>query len=609
MADKKNVDAEILEDNKKTKKVKKQKKDKKNKKEIEVVAPVEVETPEVLETSDLVVEETTEEVVVQDDKEEIKKEKKKRFWDEVKSFFIILIIIGACVLAVWLFVNYAKPFNFDKKSNNDVVDKNKDNVDDLENKEDIEVSYIEYETEKGSLEVINDKYLVEYNKNVLTKIMDLDLNILYENVDDTKYQIMEGIDGNIYALEYFNLETIENASFLYVLENEKLVQIKEFVNENTIYNLLVKDNYLVGVYEHHNEYLDDDKEEIKTKNIYHNLDGKEFDMGEISFESEAAFLSSEFDYVLNNDNYAVVKKMEQGIELYGLYDLKKGKVIVEPSFEHLYATNFDAFVAVKDEKTGIINSKRKVLVDYEYDFIDINKDYFVVSKDYKLGIMNKDFELVTDLEFYFQSANKEYEPVYDYKVCCASFNTFETYKYNDKYILTINPWEEDYGNLDYEKHETYIIDKDGSYITIKSNVFDISDKYATAYLHDSKEIVVYDTKKFVEISRFDFSEYDFEEYIESEIKGDTLVVFFDSELLYNIEDATEKDEQIIEYSINGAEIVIDVNDSSIKIYDGKKEIYSDEIKYLNLRYSFYNELNNGDIYYLSNQSYIKINKR
>ena len=209
---------------------KKPSKKKENVKKVDIDKKIEKD-PEVEEVkvqevvTEPVVEETIVMAAVEDEKIDTKVEKKKRFWEEVKSFFILIIIIGLVILGGWLFVKYAKPF--DSKNGNQVSSSGSE----VES----ETAYITYKKEYDYLAVIGNKYLIDSDEDSI-KIMDLDLNVLTELDDDTEYQFYVGTDGGLYAIEYFDLDTSVNAFFLYVLENDKLVQVKEFVDDNTKYN-------------------------------------------------------------------------------------------------------------------------------------------------------------------------------------------------------------------------------------------------------------------------------------------------------------------------------------------------------------------------------------
>lgn len=590
-------EVEKKKDNKKvTKKNSSKKKDSVKKVVIDKKEEIKKEIDEVLVeevVTEPVVEETIVMAAIDEENKDTKVEKKKRFWEEVKSFFILIIIIGLVVLGGWLFSKYAKPF--DSKNDNRINSSDTD--------VETDISYVSYKKEYDKLTVIGNKYLIDSNDDNI-KIMDLDLNILTELEDETDYQFFIGIDGNLYAVEYFDLDTSVNALFLYVLENDKLVQVKEFVDDNTVYNLILNNAKLFGIYE---QKKVNDKDGIIWEKAIYKLNGDRLELGNYWLESGSALIDAYDDYDVVNNNYVVVSKSDDGKSLFGIYDLNIGKLIVEVSYDAIYATEKDAFIVEKDGKTGIINSKRKLLVDYEYDFIADNGDFYVVSKNNKLAIMNSDYELITDFDFDLQSYDKDFEPTYYYQLCCAHVNGFDAYMFEDKYVLSINGSERYFTDTDYEKHETYIINEDGTYLTIEANYFDINGKYATASLSESRELVVYETEEFKEVYRLDFSDYDYDELIYSEMFGDSLIVSFDSDIYYSLEDGKEKDANItyvkgdVTFKYNYDEEIVTMG------IDGKK--YDFDIYNLDISEVYPVDLENGDFYFITSDEFVKINKR
>ena len=368
-----------------------------------------------------------------------KEEKKKRFFDEFNSFIILAIILAIVILGGWLFYKYAKPVENNK--NGEIVESEG-------------YKTVLYSSEKGSLEVVGDKYLIEYNENTdsLKKIMNLYSETLYEAINEEHYEFVMGIDGNLYAIEYIDYESKEGIFNLYVLENNKLVQVREFIDDETHYNFIYQSditdnvNYsnliyecevndiLIGVYSK-KEYMDEDLNEIIEQKIY-TLDGKLFELDSRYYlDSDIERLGEDVDYYTASNRYITVMEYDLKTKksYVGLYDLKKGEIAIEADYEGLYTTSDGNYVAIKNGKAGIINKKLKKLVDFKYDFIDINKDFYVVGKDKKLAIMNNKFEFITDFVFDFQSFNDGVLE-YTYKLASTNHNTFIAHKKNDKYI-------------------------------------------------------------------------------------------------------------------------------------------------------------------------------
>lgn len=532
-----------------------------------------------------------------------KEEKKKRFFDEIKSFIILVIIIGVVILAGWLFYKYAKPFNKEPKVENKVVETN-------------DYTYVTYNvtSDDNRLEFIGNNYLIEYNGDELVKIMDKYSNVLYEAINIENYSFIEGIDGNLYAIEYLDIDD-ENLFNLYVLENSKLVQVSEFIDENTYYSLIIYkyfDNFnysylissggtekLIGVYSN-TEYMDGDLNEIREEVIY-TLDNKEYELEDVHLDCDIVRENDDAPFYTASERYIVVKNDKSQ---YGLYDLQEGKVIIEPDYEGLYTANDGNYVAIKNGKAGIINKKLKKLVDFEYDFIDINDGYYIVSKNSKLAVMNSDFKLVTGFDFDYQSLGEEYS----YR-CLDSINSFLVLKLDDRYVLTINNGELDSDlDVNYNKSETYIINSDGTYKTIKANEFDFSDDYAYAYLKDEKKYQLYDTENFEIISTIDLSDYDYDNYPSASIIGDVICIDLDSELYFAISTGEDLEVLMTHQVIINGDMKIDIDMSNYNVtltaYDKELETIGIDITDLD-----YNVLEDEASYFITSTNYVLVEKK
>lgn len=558
-------------------------KDKKKEKNVEVVEEIAIEDKAVNES----VEQLSEPV-----KEEVKKDKIKNFWDEVKSFFILLIIIGLVVLGGWLFIKYAKPIDWhNKDKENEVITTEDYNI----------ATYSATNREGNYLSLFDEKYLVLYDDNVPVKIMDRYTNVLYEMSSEEEYTLYMGIDGNLYAIECLDYENDWNKINLYVLENKKMVLVKEFINDNTYFNLLLNEEDLVGVIGFSTYEFGD--ESVYNSSVYL-LNDNEYTLDDYLFVGDEVRLSIDSGYYTRNDDYMIISTFDG--TLYGLYDLKKGVVIIEPSYDGLYTSYDGNYVAVKDGKAGIIDKKLKKIVDFEYDFIDIKDGFYVVSKNNKLAIMNDEYKLITEFAFDYQKSNLDID--YTNQTCCFGFNTFDAYKVNDKYVLITNVGEVDL-DLKYDKSETYIIDSNGKYKTIKSNYFYANDEYAYAYLKKTKEIVFYNTTTFEKTYTLDFSEYDYDEMPTIQVIGNNIIVSLSSNLYYNFENGEELDSPLLfSLEVNGVEFEYNLENFEYKaIVEGKEVAKFDyELGDYTSLYEMYDE---NTLYFSQEFGYVIIEKR
>ncbi len=435
----------------------------------------------------------TETEIVTDNKE-TKKQKRK---GEFKAFLILLLIIGIAAGACWYWYKYIYDANKGSK-NNEVKE---------ETKTDTNYEVVSYES-NGQLSVFGE-YVVETKDNKIVKVLDLATNVLFEGKLEY-YDIYLDKNGNLYA--YINdASDYGNNLVVYKFENGKFNEEINLNKTSVYYSPLIYDvnNVLLGFvgYSATNDAIDEDYE---IKNTLYLLGNEEIELGDFYLTGDGVTLSLGDDLFTDSDRYVIAAKGSGTSSVYGVYDLKDHKLAIDLNYERLYRSNGDTYVAIKDGRSGIIDLNLKKLVDFNYDFIDVNDDYYVVGKDNKMAIMKSDYTLLTDFVFDYQDAGFDIE--YSYLLCCASFNTFASYKINDKIVLVTNDNEEFYGRLDYKNHTAYVIGADGKYTTIEQNMF--SYNYDTgliySYSRDSHSYSIYDND-LKEMYKIDVTNYDFDD--------------------------------------------------------------------------------------------------
>lgn len=554
---------------------------------------IEIENVEVVEEN---VEEKVEIVDVEPTIQDSKQEKQKMFWDEIKSFFILAIIIGLVILGGWLFIKYAEPIDWNKNK------KDKEEVK-ISDTKDYNVLTYSTKLDEGSLEVINDKYLIEYDGKAVSKIMDLQLNVLYETELKEEYMFVEGKDGKLYAISTGDADDSLILN-LYVLENEKIVEVKEFSKMGVYYVPLYSDDYLVGIVGN-NCYLDDELNSVCETELF-TLDEKNEILNNLSVASDLTFGSGkDAPLYTRNANYVVVRNIVDG--KYGLYDLVNHKLTINTSYDDLFATYNNSYVAVKDGKVGIIDKKLKKLVDFEYDFIDINEEHYVVSKDNKLAIMDKDYKLVTGYDFsYVNTTDNDLYNGYNYRSAMYTLNTFYSTKIDDNYLL-VNNIKNQLGYT-YLTNSVYLIEGKDNYLELDVEAFGREDLIYSFSKKTGKLIIYDDLLK--EINTIDLSNYDYDDYPTIElINGNTIVVTMDSELYFDYETGDEIENiQDVTYNIAELELKYTHKDDKVSVVNKDKTIvtYPYDPMYQNKPFKMLNE---EDFYYLDDETYVIVMKR
>lgn len=541
-----------------------------------------------------VVEKTTEVKVINPEDiliENEKKERRSRFFDELIAFLVLAVIIAVLALAGWYWYTHVY-------SNNE-NEKGKVNVSDEDG-----FKYISYITEDNNyLDVLNDEYVVLYDDTSVLKIMDLDLNTIYENeVEFTDYFM--GTDDNLYFYLDEQLDEGNNKVTLYRLENNDLVKVKELENESTYYRpiIVMKDDKELftgfnGIYS---------DEAGNTKEYIYLLTGKEYELSDINIVSDEPQVDVAEPIYLSNEKLAIY--INNAGDKYGAYNIADNAQVIDANYDALYRDkNSNNFIAKKGNKFGIIDTSLRKIVDYNYDFIDADDGFYIVGKDNKLALMDSSYKLVTNFVFDYQDPE---DMGYLYHECCGNYNSFETYKIKDKYLLVTNI-NDLFETTNYSKHEAYLIDQTGTFKTFKENEFDVDilNNVVWFYDDDTKEFTFYDLD-FNELYKLNFKDYDYDRLPTFTIAYGTLKVSFLNTNLYyelktgkilsNINDYEEKVLDDITFKLDGKE-------QKIKVSLKDKEIFTSSFGF-DEGEKLYHVIDDDIYLYYNNQTYFMIRK-
>ncbi len=538
-------------------------------------------------------------------KEEIrnleKVEKTNKVLDEIKAFLILALIIGIIVFGCWYWFTHI--YNSEKTANS--------------YKEEKKVSgykTIKYTSLKDhNIDIVNESFIIEFKDNVLYKIMDKKTDILYEGEIEFDY-VREGSDGNIYVIKYEEAEN-ENVIHIYKLEDKKLKEDISLSEQNVYFSeILYEDKtsnstLLVG-FKGFKDVYDDEFKEIAETYIY-KLDSNKMikQTGFVLVGDYEDLGVNASDIITYDSRYIIIREFATGVRTnnYGIYDIETNTVLVKPQYEGLYTNGNDTYIALKNGKAGVITNKLKKIVNFEYDFIDRNEDYYVVSKNGKMAIMDSDYKLISKYDFDYQKSSENLS--YNYNARKEIYNTFISRKINNKYILTINNMEYQ-NNIEYPKHETYVINNDGTYKVIQADEFFVDSESNMIYSFDKeKRIYTFYDQQLNEIVSVDISSYDYNgRAIVSLVNGNTIRVWFDSFVYFDYETG-EEIESLKDYSAL-------VKGVTINYIDSKKEVsYSiddDVVAKLDVKDvndEMYFKINGDNIlYYLTQKEYVYIEK-
>lgn len=533
----------------------------------------------------------------EDEVKEDKKEKKSNFFSELKAFFCILLIIGFVVLSGFLIHKYVKPLESKK-------DKETEETKIVESNEYKTVSYTA--PKDRTLQVLNHMYVIESKDRTLYKVMDMDGNILFEGKEEYS-SINVGIDGELYLSFYESTDEDNVPIGLYKIVDKKLEEVFVSTDKDYTYTTLLKINgdspLLIGVVGEFYSFEDEENTKFLTKSVIYTLDGKQYSREDVRLTGDTVRLATDEPIYTHSDRYIIAIDSKDEYK-YGVYDLQEDDMVINTKYDGLYTTGDGNYIAERNKKSGVIDVKSKILVDFKYEFISEHDDFYVVNKNNKLGILDNAFKTVIEPKFTYQEND---EAGFSYTLCCGKTNSFEAYKVNDKYVLVVNN-DELYLSNDYKIHETYVIDQDGEYVTIKANEFEIHNNFIYAYDKEEKKYTIYDNS-FAEKYVIDISRYDFEEVPTIACINDSHIeVYLDSTLYFDFitgeELEAEKDAAFVvdkiefKYSSKNNEVSLKVNGEVIATYDYSPSMY----------YNFYNNVKDELYYYVNDNLYVMVRK-
>lgn len=524
---------------------------------------------------------------------ETKEVKKSKFWSEVKAFFGIILFIGAFVGIGFLIYKFVEPLESkvkDNKEENKVVQTS-------------DYKTVSYTAKEGnSLTVFGDKYLVEFGDGVVSKVLDMDTNVLFEGNEDYSY-LYVGSDGELYLLFYEDINKLDSLK-LYVFKNKELVEVKSFEEKGYNFTSLVywdgNNEQLLGIVGEKYSY---DSDDFSTNSKIYLLNGKEYETDKVRLTGDSVRLAVDEPIYTYNSKYVVAIDTVKDYK-HGIFDLSKGEMIVNTKYDGLYTTESGNYIAVKNKKAGIVNIKSKILVDFKYDFISDEGEFYVIASNNKLGILDKNYKVVIEPKFTFQ---EDRNIGFSYQPCCGADNSFRAYKYDDKYILKVNEFEL-YEELNYKVHETYVIDESGEYLTIQENDFDIVEDFIYSYDKDKKLYTIFD-EHFAEKYTIDLSSYDFENNPTlGYINESTISIHMDTTLYFDAITGEEIDEvrdtvfvdDKIEFKLNN-------ESKTLKVKVDGKEISTIK-NYERYDRSLFDKVDENTYYCASYKSYVMIRK-
>lgn len=343
---------------------------------------------------------------------------------------------------------------------------------------------------KGKSSFINDNYLY-VNYEDAAYITKLDGTVVYQD-DDKACSMMSD--------SYFMCERSDNSKTKYVIKklndsgtSENIVQEEDFDSDDRIVR---SGNKLVGYYSQNN-----DGTHIA---ILNNGSIKEIDMDDLyllksSDSTTRKIYGNRFAIVSDDKNNNVNDSKKYS---YGLYDVIDNKTLINPKYDAMVYLFDDLFIAVKNGKSGIVNTNDSIKVDFKYDAIEYaNGLYFVGSGDI-VRVLDKAYKTIGDSIKVKSLSNYKY----------YSKNTLDAKSCGDMVILSKN-----------ESNKYAVVDKLGKYKDYDFQNYEVIGNRVVT-LKD-KSLVLYDTS-FNKIQEFTVPN-------EINIDLDTAVIYVEDNLVFN----------------------------------------------------------------------------
>lgn len=475
---------------------------------------------------------------------------------------IVLFVVGCSLMGISLYNTYTEN-NTNNKSN---VKKNTNNIIDNDDKTtDVKTEY--YVNDKNAIitvsnpsKILNDKYIVDFADRKLKSIKNINGDVLYESENELEYygntyrtSIYEGMDGNLYYECYTDNNSLQvyklvNGKFELIIENDlEKGATSDEDGKHKYATPIVKSSFMYGGYLF--GFIINDTYMI-------DLDGNEYDF---VVESRETRLSYDQEYSIVNTKYIPVSSVDYDNSQISssndteirLFDIENKKILDGIVYNDIIATNEDVFFVRKNGKYGAINHDNKVLIPFEYDFIDNYYDIYFLINDNTITLMDENFKALTSFTA---------DVMYYARPCCNDHSTFEVNKLGDNYLIYT------YKNYNAEDENMHFISSNGNY----KLVTDLFKGFSYYKVNNDKLVVFYDDNFKIFDSNLNLIyTQGIGDKIQSvhEIVGNILIYSLNDEITYyDIENTIYVDS-------NNKVKILSINDINVYLASGKIRIY------------------------------------
>lgn len=391
--------------------------------------------------------------------------------DDKKNKIIIGLVICIVVLLIIVFLflisgNKKDDDNTNKENNNNNNTENEnkeDNPNGKDESKDDEKVIKEDDYDYSSAKVFFNKYILITSKDEKKEVItDLDGNIILKVTPSWKFY--EGPENSIYAI---NLNYTEDNNYIVKRIKDNLVH--DIIKEKADGLLISKENNkLLGIYK-----------KDTSKDTYYIFDGNNYNTSTPNYLGAYSNTSNEVKNIYNNRFMITFETSGEDFKNYGIFDVRSNKQITDGLYDHIEHLHDDIFVAEKNNKSGIINTDNKILLDFKYEVIAYSNDLYFVGENNKLKVLDKNLNDL-NIEIDVPKLN-----LYSYSSHSGTINPFDLTKYQNSVIVRV-------GYLPGGTSEYTIVNKNGTKTTLDKGYIGFAGDYLVHSNENDTFINMYD---------------------------------------------------------------------------------------------------------------------
>lgn len=384
----------------------------------------------------------------EEDKEIIEEKKEPKNDNNKSKLIIILLSVVIGLLLIVLVVLLTGNKGEDKKD-----DSGSGGKDTPEEKKEFK------ETAIAGAKLYFDKYIVSINEDK-TVILDITGNEI-TSLDIT-----------------WSLNTSNDKELLFINHNKGTITVKKTIDGEIVEIFNGEATGLIRDYSNNNVfglYKTDGNHDL-----LYLFDGKTYDTIDLKNLSFYTFSIAEgSDKYVYNGKYIVTAKLSNNKLLdFGIYDIKDKKQLVDGEYDGLEYLTGDNFVAIKGDKSGVINTSNKVLLEINYKAISYSNGLYFVGSNKTLEVYN---DSLVGLHTYIDVAKLD---SFSYHLCCGNINPYKLIAFKDNVVI---------GTLENDNTYRYaIIKKNGDAKEIGPGNVTVIDNYLVFSSTENTNIVMYD---------------------------------------------------------------------------------------------------------------------